>query len=177
MSNIILVLIFMLGFFGFVTAQQTPTRSVYAELYGAGLTYSVNYDFRFDKNNINSWGMRFGAGAWRTGGTEFSDTFISIPVQLNKLIGKNRHFLEYGGGATLIYFRGRSTSAGSEFVNKNYNFFLDFNNTPSLMGTLNVGYRFIPNDDGFTFRANVAPFFNDTGFWLLFGGISAGNAF
>jgi len=170
-------LILMLGLNGLASAQDIPTRSVYAELWGAGLTYSLNYDFRFDKNDINSWGMRVGAGALASSSSEYSERLLTVPVQLNKLLGKDRHFFEFGGGGTLIYFRGHGLSPGSEFINKDYNFFLDFANTPTLMGTLNAGYRFIPMDNGFTFRANLAPYFNHTGFWFFFGGISAGYAF
>jgi hypothetical protein len=177
MGRLSLCLIFILGSYNFISAQEVPSRSVYAELWGAGITYSINYDFRFDKNDINSWGMRMGAGALASSSTEYSERLLTVPVQLNKLLGKERHFLELGGGGTLVYFRGRSLSPGSEFVNKDYNFFLDFENTPALVGTLNVGYRYIPKANGFTFRTNLSPYFNHTGFWILFGGISAGYAF
>jgi len=121
--------------------------------------------------------MGVGAGAMASSSSEYSEKFLTVPVQLNKLLGKDRHFFEIGGGGTLIYFRGRGLPPGSEFINKDYKFFLDFENTHVVMGTLNAGYRFMPTDNGFTFRANLAPYFNHTGFWFLFGGISAGYAF
>ncbi|MDQ3536245.1 MAG: hypothetical protein M3421_11525, partial [Bacteroidota bacterium] len=156
MFKYILFLFLILGFHGFASAQEIPSRSIYAELWGAGITYSINYDFRFDKDDINSWGMRIGAGALATNRTEYSKRFLNLPVQFNKLLGKHRHFFEFGGGVTFLYFRGRGSSGGTELVNKNYNFLLDADNTPALMGTLNIGYRFIPKESGFTFRANVA---------------------
>lgn len=173
--NLILILIF--GLYGFGSAQEIPSRSVYAELWGAGLTYSLNYDLRFDKEDINSWGMRIGAGGWATSRTDYRERFLTVPVQFNRLLGNNRHLFEYGGGASLLYFRGTYTSGSTESINKDYNFLHDADHTPALMGTLLVEYRFIPNESGITFRANMAPFFNNTGFWVLFGGMSLGYAF
>lgn len=177
MYKFTLLLFLNLGLSVIASAQSIPTRAIYAELYGAGLTYSLNYDFRFDKNNLESWGMRVGAGVLASSRSGYTERLLTLPIQFNKLAGKNHHFFEYGGGATLVYFRGRGSTPGSEFVNRDYKFLLNFENTPTLMGTLSIGYRYIPKDSGFTFRANFSPFFNNTGFWLLFGGISGGYAF
>ncbi|HSI77929.1 MAG TPA: hypothetical protein VK957_18665 [Lunatimonas sp.] len=166
-----------LFFQGGLFAQNSAAQSVYAELYGAGLAYSVNYEFRFDKNDINSWGMRVGAGGYATGNSNNFERLLTVPVQFNKLFGKSRHLFELGGGGTLIYFRDRNSSGGIDYVNKNFDFFLESSDTPALMGTLNFGYRRIPEDGGFLFRANISPFFNHNGFWLLFGGVSLGYAF
>jgi hypothetical protein len=45
------------------------------------------------------------------------------------------------------------------------------------MGTMNIGYRKIPENGGFTWRVNLTPIFNNNGFWPLFAGIGLGYAF
>ncbi|WP_209328837.1 hypothetical protein [Lunatimonas salinarum] len=158
-------------------AQQVPRQSIYLELGGAGLAYSVNYDFRFDKANQQSWGMRMGAGGWATRSDFSSESLLTIPVQVNRLFGKRKHFFEIGGGATFIHYRDRDTWNNSNFEWRNFNFILDSGDTPAFMGTLNMGYRKVPENGGFTFRANLTPIFNHNGFWPLFAGISFGYAF
>ncbi|KEO74116.1 hypothetical protein [Anditalea andensis] len=188
----------LISFIGFVlfpvftaTAQEKiPTQSVYVELGGAGLPFSFNYDFRFDKEKVDSWGMRVGAGGYALSG---GDSFFSLPIMANKLIGKAPHYFEIGAGATLIAFKTASYSYCSDgyydqngnFICNNYiispndetSFILDINGSPSLMGTFNIGYRKIPIDGGFTWRINISPIFNDNGFWPLWLGVSFGYAF
>ena len=63
----VLIAVFTIIFSNFALAQESPTsptKAVFVELGGPGLPYSFNYDFRFDKENINSWGMRIGAGGY-----------------------------------------------------------------------------------------------------------------
>lgn len=170
-------LIFLLQFS--VSAQVPGSQSVYVELGGAGLVYSFNYDFRFDKNNINSWGMRMGAGGWAFNNTWRSEGLLTMPVQINRLFGKQKHFFELGGGTTFIYYRERFNdwNTGEPIVWKDFDFILNSGDTPAFMGTLNFGYRRIPVDGGFTFKANLNPIFNHRGFWPLWVGIGFGYAF
>jgi hypothetical protein len=57
------------------------------------------------------------------------------------------------------------------------NFILPVDGSPSLMGTMNIGYRKIPENGGFTWRVNLTPIFNNNGFWPLFAGVGLGYAF
>jgi hypothetical protein len=168
-----------------VLAQYSlPTRSVFVELGGPGLVYSFNYDFRFDKDRMDSWGMRVGAGGyaitdtWEGGGKD-SNALLTVPVQVTKLFGRSVHFFEVGGGATFIYYRNQyyDWSSNSTQVRKDFDFILNSGDTPALMGTLNFGYRKIPVNGGFTFRANLTPVFNQNGFWPIWGGVGFGYAF
>ena len=181
MLRFILFSMLIIGIQGYSIAQEIPSQSIYAELGGAGLAYSFNYDFRFDKSDINSWGMRIGAGGWSRSDSRsdnlWSEGLLTLPVQVNKLFGNGRHFFELGGGTTFIYYRDRYSWSGNESIIRNFSFILDSGNTPAFMGTLNMGYRKIPENGGFTFRANLTPLFNHTGFWPLFGGVSFGYAF
>ena len=170
--------------------EKLPSQSVFVELGGAGLPYSFNYDFRFDKNKMDSWGMRIGAGGYAFSG---GDRFFSAPVQINKLFGKAPHYFEVGAGATLVAFKKESYSYCSdweysqtgEFICRSQftspsdetSFILDIKGSPNVMGTMSFGYRRIPVDGGFTWRANLTPIFNNYGFWPLFAGIGVGYAF
>jgi hypothetical protein len=62
-------------------------------------------------------------------------------------------------------------------VESDKNFILPVDGSPSLMGTMNIGYRKIPVDGGFTWRVNLTPIFNNNGFWPLFAGVGFGYAF
>lgn len=162
-----------------------PSRSIYIELGGPGLPYSINYDFRFDKTKIDSWGMRAGVGGYAIDG----NSFLSVPVMVNRLLGKGSHYFEVGLGATLIaydrdfyYFSCIQDANGQSICNQNksegnYSFILPVDGSPSVMGTINFGYRRIPVDGGFTWKVNLNPIFNNNGFWPLFGGIGIGYAF
>lgn len=166
---------------------KLATQSIYMELGGPGLPYSFNYDFRFDKTRIDSWGMRVGFGGYAVDG----DSFFSLPVMVNKLYGKGNHFFEMGFGATFLAFNNEtyyydncyydgngnyicnpvsSTSSGTSFI-------LDIDGSPSIMGVMNFGYRRMPTDGGFMWKVNLNPIFNNNGFWPLFAGIGLGYAF
>ncbi len=167
--------------------NRPPTQSVYLELGGAGLPYSFNYDFRFNKNRIDSWGMRIGAGGYST----TDESFFSLPVMVNKLYGSGPHYFELGFGMTFFAFDdsyndsycidGFIDSNGnwvcSQFESYSYSYILDVDGSPSIMGTLNFGYRRIPVDGGFTWKVNLNPIFNNNGFWPLYAGVGFGYAF
>jgi hypothetical protein len=162
--------------------QQGGTQAFYAELGGAGLAYSFNYDFRFDKEDINSWGMRIGAGGWarnNQGWNNSSEGLITMPIMFNKLYGRETHFFEMGLGTTFIYYRDRwdDWNGGGTTIYKEFDFILPSGNTPAFMGVFNIGYRRVPVDGGFTFRANLTPIFNQNGFWPLWVGVGFGYAF
>ena len=167
--------------------SKVPSQAAFVELGGAGLVYSFNYDFRFDAEDMNSWGMRVGAGGYSIEGT----SLLTAPVQVNKLFGKSRHFFEIGGGATFVFYRNKmktyqyhyddqtneSYYLTEEYTDKNFYWIFDTGKTPSLMGTLNFGYRKVPEDGGFLFSANLIPAFNHEGFWPLWFGLGFGYAF
>ncbi|MEB2775445.1 hypothetical protein SYJ56_09005 [Algoriphagus sp. D3-2-R+10] len=174
-----------------VLAQETETKlatqTIYVELGGPGLPYSFNYDFRFDKTKMDSWGMRVGFGGYALDG----DSFFSLPVMVNKLMGKGPHYFEVGLGATFFTFTENQNNycidgyydsntgmyTCTTYGSDNYSFILDVDGSPSLMGTMNFGYRRIPVDGGFTWKININPIFNNNGFWPLFAGVGFGYAF
>jgi hypothetical protein len=189
MKRLILVVALLLSSFAtFAQDQHLPTRSVFVELGGSGLAYSFNYDFRFDSTRMDSWGMRVGAGGYKIGG----DSFFSLPVLVNKLYGKDGRYFELGLGMTFFgvdnepysyysscqYFDSNGNCVGPLVTQESdINFILPVDGSPSLMGTMNIGYRKIPVDGGFTWRVNLTPIFNNNGFWPLFAGVGFGYAF
>jgi len=188
MKRLILVAALLLSsFVAFSQDQHLPTRSVFMELGGSGLAYSFNYDFRFDSTRMDSWGMRVGAGGYSIDG----DSFYSLPVLVNKLYGKDGRYFEFGLGMTFFGIKNNTytyCSSGYYDANGMYvclyqdvesdiNFILPVDGSPSLMGTMNIGYRKIPVDGGFTWRVNLTPIFNNNGFWPLFAGVGFGYAF
>jgi hypothetical protein len=168
--------------------EAMPYKRIFVELGGAGLIYSFNYDFRFDSTNLQSWGMRIGAGGYFRNDTNdygSKSGVLTIPVQFTRLLGGNRNFFEIGGGTTFVY--ARSTDNYYDYytpnpnqnlrTRKDFDFILNTGNTPALMGTLNFGYRHVPVDGGFSFSANLTPIFNHKGFWPLWFGIGLGYSF
>ncbi|PZX54852.1 hypothetical protein [Algoriphagus chordae] len=169
-------------------AESRPaTQSIFVELGGAGLPYSFNYDFRFNKTKVDSWGMRVGFGGYAVD----QSSFFSLPVMVNKLLGKGPHYFEVGFGATFFTFDNSNSDycidgtydpntgiyTCTTYESSDYNFILDVDSSPSLMGTLNFGYRRVPVDGGFTWKININPIFNNNGFWPLYAGVGFGYAF
>lgn len=189
MKKTTLILLFLiLGLKAQAQENPIPYRSAYVELGGAGLAYSFNYDFRFDKSRMDSWGMRIGAGGYGLDG----DSFFSFPVMVNKLYGKGPHYFEMGAGMTLFAFSPNRYSyctsgyfdPNGEYIcnstvteDSSYEFILQVDGSPSVMGTFNFGYRRVPVDGGFTWRFNLTPIFNNNGFWPIFAGVGFGYAF
>lgn len=188
MKKFLISAIFCLIGFQTIAQVETPSKSVYLEIGGPGMPYSFNYDFRFDPDDMNSWGMRIGAGGYTV---DRGDSFFSLPVMFNKLYGKGPHYFDFGMGMTFFAFNNDSYSyCLSGYYDQNsgqyicsayedvpYSFILDVDGSPSVMGMLNFGYRKVPVDGGFTWKINVNPLFNNNGFWPLFAGVGFGYAF
>lgn len=191
MKTILTALFVLLGlqssFAQHTAATSSPTKAIYVELGGAGLPYSFNYDFRFDKERIDSWGMRVGFGGYSLDG----DTFFSVPVMVNKLYGRGPHYFEVGMGATFLAFKNEAFTYEDCYSDTNGNyicnpitseqpdtrFILDIDGSPSVMGVMNFGYRRVPTDGGFMWKVNLNPIFNNNGFWPLYAGVGFGYAF
>lgn len=164
-----------------VQAQSEATRSVFVEVGGPSLVYSFNYDFRFDKEKLNAWGIRVGAGGFKMN----DESLFTLPIQATRLLGKGKNYFEVGAGITFINYSSTYVTYSDPYnpntfrnvTDKDYDFILDIGKTPSVVGTLNIGYRRIPEDGGFTYRFNITPLFNANGFWPLFAGVGLGYAF
>jgi hypothetical protein len=148
------------------SAQETRTaaetkraQNVFVEIGGQGLLFTANYDTRFS-NKRNGLGGRLGIGYLALDG----DRVTTIPVSLNYLLGKEKHFFEIGLGASFV-------AAGGD------DGFLFDDNESSFIGTMSFTYRGQPVDSGFAFRAGLTPVFNSDFFVPYFGGLSIGYTF
>lgn len=87
------ITILLLIFFCNTQLQAQRNHTIYAELGGAGLLYTLNYDMQLLESNDNI-GTRIGIGY-------LNELFI-IPLQLNYLLGTKNHKFEIGAGVTPI---------------------------------------------------------------------------
>lgn len=171
----LLLIILLFVFTGTITAQDTSSRSmathepgdraqsIYFELFGAGGTYSFNYDTRF-QNTLNGLGGRVGMSYIAVDG----NSVFSAPVMLNYLLGKEGKYFEMGLGATVISFSSAESAEDNDVL------FID---ESSLFGTMVIGYRSQPVDGGFMFRGGLAPLFGQGNFIPYYPYLSLGYSF
>lgn len=153
-----LVVLFFIFFYSIQTQAQGD-HSIYIELGGAALSYSLNYDMRFEKKDDAGFGARIGIGR--------TDDLILIPLHLNYLHGSGKHRLELGLGITTLFGNQSDTDR-----NRIY---------PIASGTLM--YRYQNTAEHLIFRVGFSPTFVPTSpnrfidvsrvFWV-WPGISAG---
>ena len=179
MKTLFLFILFSLFFFQGIS--QSTAKAVYVEAGGIGLPYSFSFDTRFNKGINTGIGGRIGLGGFIIE----DEKMITVPLQVNWLLGKDKNYFELGVGATFVHYQGFSYQEYVCDINGCYptgevytgDFILPISNENSFMGTLNFGYRRIPATSGFTWKAAITPLFNKNGFWPLFGGIGIGYKF
>lgn len=146
------------------TSDNIPVRAqgVFLEGLGPSLIVGLNYDTRFS-NRRDGLGGRAGLGYFAAGG----NNLLTIPVMLNYLLGKEKHYFEVGLGATFatgaiedIGFTDSNKTKGSNFI-----------------GTSVFGYRYQPLDNGFQFRAGFSPVFGNGYFIPYWPYLSVGYSF
>jgi len=142
------------------SGDERRAQNVFVELGGQGLLFTANYDSRFS-NRRDGLGGRIGIGYIASDG----DNATTVPLSLNYLLGKGKHFFEIGLGATLL------ATGGNEDT-----FFFN-NNSSKVIGTMSFAYRLQPVDSGFSLRVGLTPVFNTSFFIPYFGGLSLGYTF
>ncbi len=140
------------------TSLQVETEfkkhSIYLELLGNGLSYSINYE-RLLKQGLS---LRMGAGYFPELDDFFTNTrHISLPILLNSLININRTTqFEAGLGTTFL------------FLNPNENFYI----------TSSLGIKSVDPKTGKFFKVSFTPFTNNITKRIYFsGGLSLGKTF
>ena len=118
----------------------SPPQAVYLQVGGSGPVWSAQYDRRFGHKR-NGAGFAAGVGYWGSQGVNA----VSIPLSLNYLIGKQKHFLELAGGTT--------------FLSGTLEFFGEEVEGSGFIHHLSAGYRLQPLNKGFFLRAGVSPLF------------------
>ena len=137
-------------------------NSVYLEILGNGVLYSVNYDRRF----TDHVGGRLGFMIFSAESEDNPNERISvalIPVMVNFLVGTGSSRLELGIGP--LFAAAAAETEEPETISG-----------AGLGGvTTTFGYRYQPTDGGFVFRVGLTPFYSDGP--QLWGGISVGYGF
>jgi hypothetical protein len=140
--------------------SQVKAKSYYLQIGGAGLAISANYDTRFNAER-NGWGYTVGIGGFAAEG----NSVITIPFQVNYLIGEHSSMLQVGGGATFLHSTGNNTG-------KTWS----FDKITGFVATGSFGYRYQPEQKGLSFKVEFVPILYDEGI-IPAGGISIGYTF
>jgi len=143
-------------------------KALHIELRGSGISSSANYDMRLKKDRNDGFGLRAGIGNGRSYYTPVTNnnkstrrTYISVPLDMNYVIGKKRHGLEAGAGFTPQIALDR------------------VENGPQFISTvpLSIGYRLQPIKEGFIARISWTATINKYGFYTGSPGVSVGYSF
>lgn len=156
--------------------ERTAMNSIYLELGGSGPLYSLNYErFLGDELSVRLGLMFMSVSVTATSGTSTASanvTWFDVPLTMSYLgIGGPNHKLELGAGAVMMYFSGKGASTFNAVASAN-----GFVLAPTAI----VGYRYVPTDGGFNFRAGFTPLFISAGGQSTFfpwGGVAAGYSF
>jgi len=140
--------------------SQAKAKSYYLQIGGAGLAISANYDTRFNEER-NGWGYTVGIGGFSAEG----NSVITVPFQVNYLIGEHASMLQVGGGATFLHSTGNNTG-------KTWS----FDKITGFVATGSLGYRYQPEQKGISFKVEFVPIMYNEGI-IPAGGISIGYTF
>jgi hypothetical protein len=141
-------------------SSQIKAKGYYLEVGGPGLAISANYDARFNKTR-DGWGYRIGLGGFVSGGNRV----ITVPFQVNYLIGEHSSMFEVGAGTTFLNSTGDNKGKTWEF-----------DKITGFVATCSIGYRYQPEHKGINFRIAFVPILYDEGI-IPAGGISVGYTF
>lgn len=140
----------------------TARQSIYVELLGNGVIYSINYDRQIRPEVVA-----------RAGAMLFSDdeaSAVMAPVTATYLIGRGAHRLEAGGGLVFgVVTQGEATDRMRDVAPEQ-------SSTLGVVGTAVLGYRHQPFGDGLVFRAAFTPLVTPRVFIPWFG-VSVGYGF
>ncbi|MFT3679100.1 MAG: hypothetical protein QM791_02435 [Ferruginibacter sp.] len=143
-SLFVSVIITLIGLDGFSQSTGKTPQAVYAQAGGSSPLVGIHYDRRFSKS---PGGAGFTVGFGYYGG--FSSAIVSVPVSVNYLFGKEKHFAELAAGAT--------------YISLNKDFFESDKSAGGVFGHVNMGYRF-QQGNGFFLRAGYSPLFTTSSF-------------
>jgi hypothetical protein len=164
--KMIFVIVILGFFYPYENFAQTnaANNSLYLELLGNGVAYSVNYDRMIYEKVGGRIGLSY-IPEHETFFDKVGNTFI-IPALINYFIGKGGSKLELGAG--IIYIAGDKNTHYIGFFSPKHN--------SAIRGTATFGYRHQPADGGFVFRIGFTPFFG-LGQFIPFAEISFGFCF
>ncbi|HQS05811.1 MAG TPA: hypothetical protein PLT16_09260, partial [Daejeonella sp.] len=146
-------------------------KAVFIEALGSGGLFSANYDMRFKPDQNDGWGFRVGVGIGEDLPVEvykqreyfgyYADRYLTIPLNINYIIGERRSGFETGITLT------------PELTNRK----LENDPQVKLWTFLNAGYRFQAIKKGLLIRAAWTPGLVNKSFAPLWAGVSLGYSF
>jgi hypothetical protein len=151
-------------------ADSPPPNTVFAEVLGNGLLYSINYE-----RMLPAWhlGLRAGASFFTDKISSASGSgnlvLASFPLVASYYLGPLHHKLQLGLGATILYVDASSDSTGTKYEGAVSGL--------GVAATAVLGYRYVPRGNGVTFGAGFTPLLRETKGFLPWGGVSAGYTF
>jgi hypothetical protein len=152
------------------TPADRGRNLIFVELGGNGILYTVNYDRGLTEDfsvRVGIGHLEEGANPISTGPAEIaSQAATTIPAMVSYTHGRNSHRLELGAGVTVIRTAGAPPMGRQPAVPADL----------SVMGTAVIGYRYVPREGGFTYRAGLTPMFSRGGV-LPWAGLSFGYLF
>jgi hypothetical protein len=144
-------------------SDREAYNSIYVEVAGSGLLWSINYDRLLGENVA----LRFGLGYVYLSTLSIGSHLLTLPLVVTGLVGAPEHKFEFGAGAVPFYLSDPVNGSTYKVLGRT-----GF----SAMGTVVVGYRYQPEDAGFMFRIGFTPLFSDKDF-LPWPGLSLGGTF
>jgi hypothetical protein len=139
--------------------ERSAKNSLYGELLGAGLFYSIDYDRTFGdfagRVGLSYLSLKATGYEPDSNGnlreTSASASFLSIPLTVSYLgIGSKKHMFELGAGATILHM---GAGASSFYASSKAS-------ATVAVVTGVVGYRLQPPDGGFMFRVGLSPIYH-----------------
>lgn len=151
-----------------VPEAQAQGNTIFLELGGNGLLYSINYEKSLPSKVALRAGFGYMSVSATSGGAGANASVVTIPLTFSYLAGSGSAKFEVGAGATMTRFSGSaSTGFGDEISAGAF--------VP--VGTFIAGLRLAPAGGGFNFKLNFTPFWHpDVGFFP-WGGLAFGIGF
>jgi hypothetical protein len=151
-----------------LSAQGTDRSSIFLELGGNGLVYSINYEIRF----LDQFSGRAGFGFFNVSvyepdrGVDQAVGVALMPLMINTFIGRGTHQLEVGLGPLLSL-----AGTGVDRVERG-SAYVEVDDLSIAGYTSALGYRYQRRGGGLLLRAMLTPFYS--GEAQLWGGVSLG---
>lgn len=152
-------------------------KNITIELGGSHILWGLNYDMRLQRGRNDGFGFKAGIGGARINVevveendelTSVRAGYLTIPVEINHILGKKRHGLVTGLGVLGAY--GTIETVGFDTD-------IDLSGLGVVGAYASLGYRLQPIDSGFTFQINLNPHLLRGGAVLPHVGISLGYGF
>ncbi len=142
------------------------SRNIFVELGGPSLGVGIGYDQRFKTNSVFGFraGLSFTNGSWDDSGwfgaydgayyTDVDFKGVTIPLEINAIMGKRASKFELGIGATPCILHRHEVKYWGLYPDDSGTEVKDGSRI-NIFGTLNIGYR-LQRKSGFFLRAGLS---------------------